>query len=264
MEKLDIVPLLHIAIHLSDAELADFCRVNKKLKNFCSPDNIILWQQRLNKYLGPYYAKMNEGYVPDVMNKYREMYNMNWRDYYLTTMTQLDRYFIIGDIDEVNKEKRVDIDKLIKIMKDEEFYVYDKTLYDNIFVDENIYRNLKDEEKRWVSPSVMVYHILIGNIKDPLLIDEILNNKRMNLYVVDVIANGILYMENDSPDVSSLLIIKNYVDKIISRPIPNSIVKTKQERKYFQDVSKDLLKKIITKKFVGEKTRFMNIFNKYF
>lgn len=250
MERLDKVTLLEIAKNLSDSELAKFCRTNRKMKEFCSADNTLLWKGRLLKYLGPYYAKFpeflnsKEKNVVEIMDKYRLKYGMNWRDYYLSTMKPLDEYFIrLLSIGYINIHEREDLSYLLNIMINEKFNVYLEYLYDNLWednkrekVDQQVYRSLTPEEKRWVSPEIMVSYILMGVITDEDLINEILNNKRIKYKVIDVVSNT----EPVTPQGARIIqqFLRSEVEKYISGK--DSIIKNEKQSGWFREGAREL------------------------
>lgn len=261
METLDKVTLLEIAKNLSDSELAKLCRTNRKMKEFCSADNTLLWKGRLLKYLGPYYAKFpstrvseehakkeflnsKEKNVVEIMDKYRLKYGMNWRDYYLSTMKPLDEYFIgLLSIGDLNIDEREDLSYLLNIMINEKFNVYLEYLYDNLWednkrekVDQSVYRSLTPEEKRWVSPEVMVSYILMGVITDEDLINEILNNKRIKYEVIDVVSNT----EPVTPQGARIIqqFLRSEVEKYISGK--DSIIKNENQSGWFREGAREL------------------------
>lgn len=240
METLDKVALLNLAIQLDDVSLANFCSTNRRMKDFCLNANI-LWQERLKKYLGKYYEKFGEGDAIDVMNKYRSKYKMSWKDYYISTMTELDDIFIKLQLHE--KDKREDVQKLIRIMRNEPFTIYDKNLYENTPIDEVIYNSLTKDEKRWISKEVMIFHILNGNIKQQKNIEEILS-KGISDGVVDVVNNSL----DSKLDVDGILHIINYLDFLIENDnfltaliMSNQFTK-KQYRKFLKVTRKNLKK----------------------
>lgn len=243
MEKLDKVTLLQIAKNLSDGELAKFCTINQKMKNFCSADNTLLWEGRLIKFLGPYYAKFSDfkGNLKEIMDKYRLLYGMNWRDYYLSTMKILDNHFIgLGyTIEGIDKLGREDVSKLVRIMEEEPFNVYNKYLF-NVLDDElknklnqEFYRKLTEEEKRWISPDVMVSYILIGVITDDDLIQEILANKRMTSGILDIIVNTDDYNPFTEKGIEIIMsfLINNI--KLYEMNDKSSIIKSAEEEEWF-------------------------------
>ena len=239
METLDKVALLNLAVQLDDVSLANFCSTNRKMKDFCLNANI-LWQERLKKYLGKYYEKLGEGEVIDVMNKYRLQHNMSWKDYYISTMTELDDIFI--KLLSHEEYKREDVQKLIRVMKNELFSIYDKNLYQNTPIDEVIYNSFTKEEKRWISKEVMIFHILNGNIKQQKNIDEILS-KGISDGVVDVVNNSLPYINSDA---DGILHIINYLDFLIENDnfltaliMSNQFTK-KQYRKILKQTRKNL------------------------
>ena len=241
MESLDKVALLNLAIQLDDVSLANFCSTNRRMKDFCLNANM-LWEERLRKYLGKYYEKLGEGEAIDVMNKYRLKYNMSWKDYYITTMTELDDIFIKLQIDEKHKGK--DVRKLIRIMRNEPFSIYEKNLYENTPIDEVIYNSFTQEEKRWISKEVMIFHILNGNIKQQKNVDEILS-KGISDGFVDVVNNSFLNLQ---PDADGLLHLINYLDFLIENDnflnaliMSNEFTK-KQYRKFLKITRKNLKK----------------------
>ena len=241
METLDKVALLNLAIQLDDVSLANFCSTNRRMKDFCLNANV-LWQERLKKYLEKYYQKLGEGEIIDVMNKYRLKYKMSWKDYYITTMTELDDIFIKLQIDE--KHKRKDVRKLIRIMNNEPFSIYEKNLYQRTPIDEVIYNSFTKEEKRWISKEVMIFHILNGNIKQQKNIDEILS-KGISDGFIDVVNNSLLF----ELDANGILHIINYLDFLIKNDnfltvllMSNQFTK-KEYRKFLKSARKNLKNK---------------------
>jgi len=184
----DPVIFTELAKHLNDSELAKLCSSNKKIRQNCLKNNLI-WQNRLVKYLGKFYKKI-PGYenmdVIDIIDKFRRDNNMSWKDYYISTMSILDKVFI--DLEDLNTT-RSDIIKLYNVMERSDFNIYYDTLYRNVDVDEKYYRNADEADKRWMSPDMLIYHILIGNIKDEKLIKEIVYNNRITNEVDSVISN---------------------------------------------------------------------------
>lgn len=196
MENLDKVALLELFTHLDDKTLAKFCSTNSTYRNFCNTSPI-LWKNRLLKYLGRYYAKIDtKKDTFGIMDYYQKLSNLNWRDYYITTMSRLDDIFVNLNNYETNRE---DILKLIEIMEKEPFYIYTRDLYENIAIDEKIFDNLDQTDKRWISPGVMLFHILIGNIKKEETIIEILKSNRLILSDIDIIFNTLGRYYNYNP-----------------------------------------------------------------
>ena len=186
MESFDNVALLELFTRLDDKTLAKFCSTNSTYRHFCNTSSI-LWKNRLLKYLGKYYSKIDSNKnVLDIIEDYKERSKLNWRDYYITTMSMLDDIFIrLMDI----PTDREDILKLIEIMEKEPFSLYYKHLYENVPIDEKIYDNLDETDKRWLSPGVMFFHILIGNIRKEENIREIINSHRIIIDDIDVVFN---------------------------------------------------------------------------
>ena len=184
----DPVIFTELAKHLNDSELAKLCSSNKKIRQNCL-NNTLIWQNRLVKYLGKFYKKI-PGYenmdVIDIIDKFRRDNNMSWKDYYISTMSILDKVFI--DLQDINTT-RSDILNLYNVMQRSDFNIYYDTLYRNVDVDEKYYRNADEADKRWMSPDMLIYHILIGNIKDEKLIKEIVYNNRITDEVDSVISN---------------------------------------------------------------------------
>jgi hypothetical protein len=202
MENLDKVAILELFTRLDDKTLGKFCSSNSTYRKFCNTSSI-LWKNRLLKYLGRYYSKIDPNKnVSETVDYYQKFSNLNWRDYYITTMSVLDDVFINLHY---NKSNREHILKLIQIMEKEPFYLYTRHLYENVLIDEKIYENLgqtrrneshsfrqaglDETDKRWVSPGVMLFHILIGNIKKEETIIEILKSDRLSFDDIDIIFN---------------------------------------------------------------------------
>ena len=197
MEYIDDIDrniFLQIALNLDDADLARFCRSNKRIQSFCQQDNFSLWVGRLYKYLGKYYKKIDLNRSTfDIMNEYRLKFNMSWRNYYITTMDILDKYFIQAVInDEIKGFEREDIQALLNIMRTEPFYVFTiERLYDDIEKDENILKHLDEADNRWIDPNNLISDIVNGTITDENLIDKILNDKRFKYSgYIDVLFNS--------------------------------------------------------------------------
>ena len=227
MESFDNVAILELFSRLDDKTLAKFCSTNSTYRHFCNTSSI-LWKKRLLKYLGKYYAKIDpKRNVLDIIEYYKDLSGLSWRDYYITTMSFLDVIFIVLFDKKPNRE---DIIKLVEIMEKEPFYLYTKHLYENVTIDEKIYDNLDETDKRWLSPGVMLFHILIGNIKNEENIREILRSDRLKFFDIDFIFGtlgryrnynliGLKYIINYYEDIKSKVNEKN--KRLVQNAIDN-------------------------------------------
>jgi len=245
MEVVDIVVLLNIVSKLNDHELTKLCQTNRKFRGFCSENNIALWKQRFIRSLGKYYEKFNEGPVIDVINKYREQKNISWMKYYFYVMENLERHFIslLEDIPE-------DMSKLITIMETEPFFIFFNNMYTENKTDETIYNNLTEQEKHWVSPDALLFHIMVGNITDPNIISMI-RSYNFPLETMDTIANSLL--ENNTK-IDGLLLAKEILEKMLLRNI------TIQDRNNINYTLKDVKRMITLRKIEDVNTSIKNIF----
>ena len=215
MERLDKVTFTELTLNLSDEDLANLCKTNRQMRNFCL-SNTLMWEKRFKKFFLKYYKQI-PGF--ESIEKYKG--NMSWKDYYLLVINELEDFFVNLS---VNYLEREELGELIKIMKKEPFNIYEKNLYKVEGIDENIYRNLSSEEKRWVSPEIMIYHILIDNIQDPQLIEEIVNDTRMTDGVIDILLNAGSYV--------GYRMVDNFVYEIIEK-YPNN-----PNNEYFREYQK--------------------------
>lgn len=208
MEDVDAVIFLNITKNLSDDELAKFCRTNRKFKAFCSERNTLLWQQRFIKSLGKYYEKFNEGSVLDVINKYRQGKNLSWMRYYFYVISELHKHFILLSADDPPD----DIVKLIEIMNKEPFNLINDDMYENTRnINDQVYMNLSEQEKRWVSPDALLYQIIKGNITNPDIINIVLSYD-FPIETIDTIGNSI----QDDVNINGLSIAIAILEKILN------------------------------------------------
>lgn len=185
MESLDRVAIQSIFDNLSDKDLAKFCSTNQKIRNFCL-NNDVIWQNRLLKYVGKFVAKMESKPILEILNDFR---TGTWKDLYLSIMYILDTEYIKLEFSGNSKFMK----NLIKIMDNEPFNIYNRKLYQDDEIDENLFYNKFDlADKRWIAPELMLFHIMNGNIKQEKNIEEIFRNIEDNLNldgVHDIIAN---------------------------------------------------------------------------
>ena len=217
MESLDIVVLLNVSKNLNDEELAKFCRISRKFKNFCRESNTLLWQQRFIKSLGKYYEKMNQGPALEIINRLRVAKNMSWMRYYFYVMSALRDYFIL--IKEIHDN---DLLPLINVMEKEPFHLYLEDMYrDNLNLNEDLYKSLTEQDKQWVSPDALLYHIIQGNITDPEIINFILSFD-FPVDTIDTIANSLTGDES----LETLSIVLAILEKMLLKEL------TPQDRGY--------------------------------
>lgn len=185
MESLDRVAIQSIFDNLSDRDLAKFCSTNQRIRNFCL-NNDVIWQNRLLKYVGKFVAKMESKPVLEILNDFR---SGTWKDLYLSIMNSLNKEYIEFAYNKNDKFT----DDLIRIMNNEPFNIYNRKLYQNDEIDENLFYNKFDlADKRWIAPDLMLFYIMNGNIKQEKNIEEIFRNIQDNLNIInvhDIIAN---------------------------------------------------------------------------
>ena len=193
LDSMDKVALLELLTRVDDLTLASLCRTSKKYRDFCNSSDV-LWMRRLLHFLGRYFAKIDPNRNPiDIIEEFRKNKNLSWKDYYIYIMNTLIRAILKGE----SVDKDEDDKKIVTIINKEPFSIYENRLYadsPDYVVSQDIYRKLDDIDKMWISSDMMLFHILVGNIKDENLIEEILNRKPpqgVTSIGVDVVTNTI-------------------------------------------------------------------------